>query len=196
MTNGVLRLTGMKFGLGIHGMVPHTEDELKGLLAQAVAQGTITKTRGQLLTSAFEFGQLKVKQIMTPRTQVDYLMLGQPIGEVLRIVRKSAYTRLPLCDKDIDHIVGLVHTKDLFHQLQLVPGKLKFVDEKSPEGLAIAIPTGRYAGILAVRAMIRVGGYRSEEDQAERAVCAGAIGGAAIAAAVSSRADAYGRGGG
>ena len=98
-------------------MMPHTEEELKGLLAQAVAQGTIAKTRGQLLTSAFEFGQLKVRQIMTPRTQVDYLMLGQPIGEVLRIVRKSAYTRLPLCEKDIDHVVGLVHMKDLFHQL-------------------------------------------------------------------------------
>lgn len=142
VTNAVLRLTGLNVGSGIHGMTPHTEDELKGLLAQAVAQGTIAKTRGQLLTSAFEFGQLKVRQIMTPRTQVDYLLLGQPIGDVLRIVRKSAYTRLPLCDKDIDHIVGLVHTKDLFHQLQLIPGKLKFIDEKSPEGLAIAVPTG------------------------------------------------------
>jgi len=142
VTNAVLRLTGVKIGSGLHIMMPHTEEELKGLLAQAVAQGTIAKTRGQLLTSAFEFGQLKVRQIMTPRTQVDYLTLGQPIGEVLRIVRKSAYTRLPLCEKDIDHVVGLVHTKDLFHQLQLVPGKLRFVDEKSPDGLAIAIPSG------------------------------------------------------
>ncbi len=142
VTNGVLRLSGVKTSGGLHIMMPHTEEELKGLLAQAVAQGTIAKMRGQLLTSAFEFGQLKVRQIMTPRTQVDYLMLGQPIGDVLRIVRKSAYTRLPLCEKDIDHVVGLVHMKDLFHQLQLVPGKLRFVDEKSPDGLAIAIPSG------------------------------------------------------
>src|SRR5207249_6960780 len=121
---------------------PHTEDELKGLLAQAVAQGTIAKGRARLLTSAFEFAELKVRQIMTPRTQVDYLLLDQPIGEVLRIVRKSAYTRLPLCDKDIDHVVGLVHTKDLFHQLQLVPGKLRFSDEKTPDSMAVAIADG------------------------------------------------------
>jgi CBS domain containing-hemolysin-like protein len=142
-SNGLLRLTGVHIEHGgEHGGLPHTEDELKGLLAQAVAQGTITKGRGRLLTSAFEFAELKVRQIMTPRTQVDYLLLEQPIGEVLRVVRKSAYTRLPLCDKDIDHVVGLVHTKDLFHQLQLVPGKLRFSDEKTPDGMAVAIADG------------------------------------------------------
>ena len=142
VTNGVLRLTGVDLQEGGEGTMPHTAEELKGLLAQAVASGTIAQGRGRLLTSAFEFGELKVRQIMTPRTQVDYLTLGQPIGDVLRIVRKSAYTRLPLCDKDIDHVVGLVHTKDLFHQLQLVPGKLRFSDEKTPDGMAVAIADG------------------------------------------------------
>ena len=142
VTNGVLRMTGVDLQIEAQGMMPHTADELKGLLAQAVASGTIAQGRGRLLTSAFEFGELKVRQIMTPRTQVDYLVLGQPIGDVLRIVRKSAYTRLPLCDKDIDHVVGLVHTKDLFHQLQLVPGKLRFSDEKTPDGMAVAIADG------------------------------------------------------
>jgi CBS domain containing-hemolysin-like protein len=58
------------------------------------------------------------------------------------MVRKSAYTRYPLCDKDIDHVVGLVHIKDLFNQLQLVPGKLRFSDAKTPDGLAVAIADG------------------------------------------------------
>jgi CBS domain containing-hemolysin-like protein len=143
VTNAVLKFSGAEIGSGeIHGHLPHTEDELRGLLAQAIAQGTIARGRGRLLTSAFEFAELRVRQIMTPRTQVDYLVLGQPIGEVLRIVRNSAFTRLPLCEKDIDHVVGLVHTKDLFHQLQLVPGKLRFSDEKTPDGLAVAIADG------------------------------------------------------
>jgi CBS domain containing-hemolysin-like protein len=142
-SHGILRLTGVKIEEhGGQGGLPHTEDELKGLLAQAVAQGTIAQGRGRLLTSAFEFNELKVRQIMTPRTQVEYLLLDQPIAEVLRIVRKSAYTRYPLCDKDIDHVVGLVHIKDLFNQLQLVPGKLRFSDAKTPDGLAVAIADG------------------------------------------------------
>ena len=141
-SNALLRLSGINITHEAHGGMPHTEDELKGLLAQAVASGTIGKGRGRLLTSAFEFEQLKVRQIMTPRTQVDFLLLAQPINDVLRTVRKSAYTRYPLCDKDIDHVVGLVHLKDLFNQLQLVPGKLRFIDEKTPDGMAIAIPDG------------------------------------------------------
>jgi CBS domain containing-hemolysin-like protein len=142
-SNGLLRLTGVKIEAGAEpGAFPHTEEELKGLLAQAVASGTIGKGRGRFLTSAFDFDQLKVRQIMTPRTQVDFLMLDQPINDVLRIARKSAFTRYPLCDKDIDHVIGVVHIKDLFNQLQLVPGKLRFVDERTPDGMAIAIPDG------------------------------------------------------
>jgi magnesium and cobalt exporter, CNNM family len=79
---------------------------------------------------------------MTPRTEVDYLLLDQPIGEVLRVVQKSAYTRFPLCDGDIDHVIGLIHMKDLFAHLKLIPGRLRFIDEKSPTGEAIAIPDG------------------------------------------------------
>ena len=113
------------------------------LLAQAVASGTISRGKGTLLTSAFEFGQLKVRQIMVPRTRVDYLLLGQPIGQVLRTVQSAGYTRYPLCNGDIDHVVGLVHMKDLFSHLKLVPGKLRFADEKTPEGEAVAIADGK-----------------------------------------------------
>lgn len=141
-SNLLLRASGVKISHGAHGGMPHTEEELRGLLAQAVAQGTIAKGHEKILTSAFDFGDLKVRQIMKPRTEVDYLTLRQPIGEVLRVVQNSAFTRLPLCDGDIDHVIGLVHMKDLFSHLKLVPGKLRFVDERTPEGELIAIPTG------------------------------------------------------
>jgi CBS domain containing-hemolysin-like protein len=142
VSNAVLRLTGVKILHDAHGGLPHTEDELKALLAQAVSSGTISKGNEQILTSAFQFGDLKVRQIMTPRTDVDYLSLGEPLGQLLRTVQKSAFTRLPLCDGDLDHVVGLVHMKDLFTHLKLVPGRLRLVDERSPTGETIAIPDG------------------------------------------------------
>ena len=79
---------------------------------------------------------------MTPRTAVDYLTLDQPISQVLKTVQKSAFTRLPLCEGDVDHVIGLVHMKDLFNHLKLQPGKLKFLNEATPEGEAVAVPTG------------------------------------------------------
>jgi len=141
-SNLLLRVSGVHIDHDAHGGMPHTEEELRALLAQAVNQGTIAKGNARLLTAAFDFAELKVRQIMQPRTKVDYLVLGQPVGQVLRTVQKSAYTRLPLCDGDIDHVVGLVHMKDLFNHLKLTPGKLRFVDERTPGGEAIAIADG------------------------------------------------------
>lgn len=143
-THGVLHLAGLRTSnvpLGSR-YLPHTEEELHALLLQAAAQGTISQGKANLLANAFEFGQLKVRQIMTPRPEVDYLLIHQPLGEILRTVQRSAFTRLPLCDGGLDHVIGQIHMKDLFNHLQLVPGKLKFLDEKLPGGEAVAIPAG------------------------------------------------------
>ena len=147
-SNTLLRLSGINITADAHGGMPHTVEEIRGLLAQAVAHraesGEPDKAgHERILTSAFEFGDLKVRQIMTPRTQVDYLKLAQPVGEVLKTVRKTGYTRLPLVGGDIDHVVGFVHIKDLLNQLNLVPGKLRFTDERDPSGAVIAIADGK-----------------------------------------------------
>jgi CBS domain containing-hemolysin-like protein len=149
-TQSVLHLTGVRTKLNIHGGLPHTEDELRALLAQSVAQGTIGKGHGALVASAFELGELKIRQIMVPRTRVDYLTLNQPIGEVLRTVQKGGYTRVPLCDGALDHVIGVVHMKDLFNHLKLVPGKLRFADESSPDGQVIAIADGKPGSAMHV----------------------------------------------
>jgi CBS domain containing-hemolysin-like protein len=163
VTHGVLRLTGVPTRVGAHGTLPHTEEELKALLFQAVAKGVIPKLRGSLLASAFAFEDLKVRQIMVPRTHVDFLMIDQPIGDLLRVVQKSAFTRLPVCNGDLDHVVGRIHIKDLFAHLNLVAGKLRFTDEKTPEGEAIAVADGKPgsevhvigSGQLNLRAILR-----------------------------------------
>jgi CBS domain containing-hemolysin-like protein len=141
-TNAVLSLTGIRPSASIHGDLPHTREELRALLAQAISQGSIAKGYGRLLMGAFEFGDLKVRQIMTPRPQVESLKLNQPIGDILRTIKKGEYTRYPLVEEDIDHVVGMVHIKDLFNQLKLVPGKLRFADAQTPDGLAVAIADG------------------------------------------------------
>ncbi|HZL38184.1 MAG TPA: hemolysin family protein [Tepidisphaeraceae bacterium] len=150
VTHGVLRLTGVKTNLGTQGDLPHTEGELRGLLAQSVTQGTIGKGQGAILASAFDIGELKVRQIMVPRTRVDYLTLGQPIGQMLGTIQKGGYTRLPICQGDIDHVIGLVNIKDLFNHLSLVPGKLRFADQSTPDGQEVAIADGMPGSMVHV----------------------------------------------
>ncbi len=140
--NAVLRLVGVPPQGAGGGELAHSQEELRALLIQAVAAGTISKGSETVLTGAFEFDQLKVRQIMTPRLRVDFLLINQPIGNVLRTIQKSAYTRLPLCDGGIDKVIGMVHMKDLFAHLHLSPGKLRFSDQKTPDGQSIAIADG------------------------------------------------------
>ncbi len=141
-SNQLLKLCGVPVEEASHGALPHTANELRNLLRQATDAGTIEPGDAQLLHGAFDFGGLKVRQIMIPRVDVDYILSDAPIGDILKKVQTSEYTRLPLCDKDLDHVVGLVHMKDLFAQLKLVTGRLKFADEMTPEGEAIAIAGG------------------------------------------------------
>jgi CBS domain containing-hemolysin-like protein len=138
---GVLRLVGVPSPQ--LGEPAHSEKELRALIRQALASGTLAAGHGRLVASAIAFGDMKARQIMTPRNQVDFLLRGQPIGDLLRTVQKTAFTRLPLCQNDLDHVIGLIHMKDLFAHLNLAPGKLKFADEKDPDGLAVAIATGQ-----------------------------------------------------
>lgn len=149
-SNGLLRLSGIKVKPGLHGDVTHTEDELRTLLLESIAGGAISKHAGAIIRSAFEFNNLKVRQIMTPRTSVDFLTLGEPVRDILKTVHRSQYTRLPLCEEDIDHVIGFIHMKDLFNHLKLVPGRLRFADATTPEGEAIGIVDGKPGSALHV----------------------------------------------
>jgi magnesium and cobalt exporter, CNNM family len=142
-TNKLLDWTGGRLPQAGDWQVPHSPAELQAMVAQSVTAGAIAPGEGRLLTSAFEFSHLIVRQIMTPRSAVSYLTLNQPIAEVLKIVRSSGFTRLPLCDGDLDHVIGMVHMKDLLNHLNLTAGKLKFLDEKTPGGQVVAVPSGR-----------------------------------------------------
>lgn len=149
-SNLLLRLFGIHLSHDAHGGLPHTEEEIRGLVRQAAASGVIESQQSQLLLSALSFGDLLVRQIMTPRTNVRFLKLEQSVGQILQVIKRSEYTRLPLVDKDLDHVIGFVHVKDLLNHLKLIPGKLRFSDEKTPDGLAIAIADGMPGSALHV----------------------------------------------
>ncbi len=148
MSNQLLRLAGIHVVEGLHGEPPHTPDELRSMVEQASRMGTFEKGEAMLLRSAFDFADRRVRQIMTPRTNVDYLSLGQPVRDILNVVQKTQYTRLPLCDGDLDHVIGLIHMKDLFNHLRLVPGRLRFADANTPDEHAIAVVDGRPGSAL------------------------------------------------
>ena len=70
----------------------------------------------ELLDNVFELSHRMARQIMLPRQDVIYLSIDRSLAENLRLARRSGHTRFPLCEGDLDHVIGLVHIKDIFHR--------------------------------------------------------------------------------
>ncbi|MDR1041948.1 MAG: hemolysin family protein [Deltaproteobacteria bacterium] len=85
------------------------EEEISGLLDN----GALTKRSGDMIHSIFEFDDTVAKQIMTPRIDVCGVERGITIGGIIDTALQEGYSRLPVYEGDLDHIVGMVVVRDL-----------------------------------------------------------------------------------
>jgi CBS domain containing-hemolysin-like protein len=130
----------------------HSEEEIRILLDESTARGTMSPHRRELLDGFFDFTKRTARQIMIPRTDVAFLRLDDPIEKSLDFIRRTRHTRYPLCERDLDHTVGMVHVKDLLFRppgeeiadLRSVQREILFVPESLPvEQLMVRFRTQR-----------------------------------------------------
>ena len=111
MANAFLRIFGIE-PVG-HGELAHSEEEIRRLLASE-EDTELSEPKRELLDNVFELSDRNARQVMVPRTEVIYMDATEPIEANLDVARRSGHTRFPLCDGDLDQLIGLVHIKDLF----------------------------------------------------------------------------------
>lgn len=95
------------------GPPPIGEDEINHLLTEGRRHGVFDDEERQFVRSVFEFTDSTVRRAMTPRTDVVALELNCPSEKVLATIVENGYSRYPVYDKTIDHVVGVIYTKDL-----------------------------------------------------------------------------------
>ena len=119
----------------------HSEEELRLLLTESHRTGTLSASKRKLLENVFDYTRRSAKHIMVPRADIVYLSLLRSFTQNLETIRQTQHTRYPLCSDDIDHVVGMIHAKDLFQPVEGVQNttdllKLKrdilFVPESRP----------------------------------------------------------------
>ncbi|MBI3939259.1 MAG: HlyC/CorC family transporter [Acidobacteria bacterium] len=91
----------------------HSEEELRLILAHSSRSGLISREEQRLVESVFDLADRSARQVMVPRTDIIFLRVDRPFEENLRIARDSEHTRYPLCEGDIDHVIGIINVKDL-----------------------------------------------------------------------------------
>ncbi|MCC6397344.1 MAG: HlyC/CorC family transporter [Bacteroidetes bacterium] len=90
-----------------------SEEEFKLMLEEGTKSGVIDRTEHQLISSIFEFTDTTVKEIMVPRPDVVALNVDTPRDAIVRVVLEEGYSRMPVYRETIDHILGIVYSKDL-----------------------------------------------------------------------------------
>lgn len=96
----------------------HSEEELRLLLAESHRTGTLSASKRKLLENVFDYTRRSAKHIMVPRADIVHLSLLRPLSQNLDTIRQTQHTRYPLCGEDIDHVVGMIHAKDLFQPVE------------------------------------------------------------------------------
>lgn len=103
----------MGFHTASEGDNAHTEEEIRLLMEESHRQGLIDDTEVDFVDNVFDFTDLNVREIMTPRTDMVCLYLEDTMEENMHTILEEQLTRYPICREDKDHIVGFLHVKDL-----------------------------------------------------------------------------------
>ncbi|WCK53927.1 hemolysin family protein [Aneurinibacillus sp. Ricciae_BoGa-3] len=90
------------------------EEELRFILDQSLDRGEINSNQYTYLMNIFKFEERVAREIMVPRTEMVCLNVDAPLEENIVAIKKEGYTRFPVIEGDKDHIIGILHTKDLF----------------------------------------------------------------------------------
>lgn len=112
-TNLILELTG---NAAIEAEAVSTE-EIKAMVDAGLAGGSVGEQERRIIRGAVELSSITARAIMVPRVQIQYLKSTTSLQEACQIVSENAHTRLPVCESDLDNIVGILHVKDLIRPL-------------------------------------------------------------------------------
>jgi len=108
--NAILRVAGIRPTDEVN---VHSEEELKMLVAVSTRKGVLQESERVIVGRAMEFADRIVRQVMVPRTEIVAVSDDTPVAEVLVTARQHRFSRFPVFQEDLDHIIGIVHVKDL-----------------------------------------------------------------------------------
>ena len=184
--NGVVRWIGIR---PQGSLDVHSDEELKMLVAASARQGVLQESERVIVGNALDFADTVVRQVMVPRTEIVAVPEDLDLSGLLAMARQTRFSRFPVYREDLDHIVGVVHVKDLvgvdrtshakandlMRRVPFIPETLR-LDQALAEfrrqrtGLAIVIDEfGGTAGLVTLEDVIEqlVGEVRDEFEQGE-----------------------------
>jgi CBS domain containing-hemolysin-like protein len=115
-TRQVLALFGLKM-VGEHALA-YTLEELKHILTMSEDVGVIQSPEKEMLTAIFDLGDLVVRQVMMPRTEIIGVEADTPLEDLVKLATETNFTKFPVYEDTWDQIIGIVHVNDMLEAMQ------------------------------------------------------------------------------
>src|SRR5579859_629427 len=125
--NRIVALFGLE-GTSAHTAV-HSPEEIEMLIEASTDAGLLEEHEEEMIRRVFDLGDMQIKEVMRPRTDVDAVDSQTPLPEVLRLTSSLHYSRYPVYHGTVDTVIGILHAKDLLDAISQRPTLLT-----SPDG--------------------------------------------------------------
>jgi putative hemolysin len=99
---------------GNHEETPTVAENIEALIDAGAEEGLIAEEDRKLIQSVVEFGDKTVREVMTPRPDIVAISADRSLDDLREMVINEQYSRIPVYEDSIDHIVGFVHVRDMF----------------------------------------------------------------------------------
>lgn len=176
--------------LGWDGRFEFLNDEERAKIAVVEAENTVdpSAVEHQIIRAVLDLGETRVHEILTPRLQVVAIADGLPSSAITEILRRSKYSRLPVYEGDLDHMIGILHAKDLVGipesawnlrmimrpvvhvpEAQLVSDLLRVLRSRQTHLAVVIDEHGAMSGVVTMEDALEeiVGEIRDETDEEE-----------------------------
>jgi putative hemolysin len=94
-----------------------TEEEIKLILEEGTKAGVIEEIEHDMVESIFRLGNRRVNILMVPRMEIDWIDVNISAEDLQKKLNSSSHNRFPVCDGELDEVLGLVTSKDILNQL-------------------------------------------------------------------------------
>lgn len=143
-----------------------TNEELKHVLAEGAQAGVLQEVEQDMMESIFRLGNRRVGILMIPRVDIEWINLKEEFSKAQQQIQSSQHNRFPICDGELDEVVGVITSRDFFSELSakgsafnlqsiihpplFIPENMRVLQllelfKKTPEHIAIV--TDEYGGV-------------------------------------------------
>jgi putative hemolysin len=126
-TNALLRL----FGIGRHQQATVTEDEIEAILEEGSVAGLIEAQEREMVKNVFRLDDRQLGSLMVPRSDIVFVNTNDTDEENLSLIVEGGRSRIPVCDEDLDNIIGIMNAKAALGVVAR-GGKLNLTDNLEP----------------------------------------------------------------